>query len=144
MKFDATGLEGYVTDKEVESTVGVWLPPFPGERRFRVLRAGGSNHKFARAFQQAIKPHRRQMDKGTLDTETTDAIMREVYAKHIVIDWEGIKDENGVAVPCTPENVQAFFVAFPEIFGDVISYATEMATFSIENLEEAQDVLGEN
>lgn len=142
-QFDKSGLEGYITDKEVESEIGVWLPPFPGGREFKVLRAGGSNRKFSRAFQQAIKPYRRQLDKGSLDPETSDGLMREMYAKHIVVDWRGINDVDGNPVPCTPENVDAFFKAFPELFSDVVSYATEMATFSQENLEEAKDVLGE-
>lgn len=143
MRFDRSGLEGYITDREVESQVGVWLPPFPGGRRFKVLRAGGANKKFSRAFQQAIKPYRRQLDKGTLDPETSDQIMREVYARHIVVDWDGIKDDTGKTVPCTPENVEAFFAAFPELFSDVVAYASEMATFAEENLEEAKETLGE-
>jgi hypothetical protein len=143
MQFDKSGLEGYITDKEIESEVGVWLPPFPGGRQFKVLRAGGSNRKFSRAFQQAIKPYKRQLDKGNLDPDVSDALMREVYSRYIVKDWRGINDVDGNPVPCTPENVAEFFQAFPELFSDVVSYATEMATFSEENLEEAKETLGE-
>lgn len=141
--FSKKGLESYITDQEVESQLGVWLPPFPGDRRFKILRAGGSNTAFARAFQTAIKPHRRAMDKGTLDPKVSEALMVEVYSKHILVDWAGINDENEVPVPFSTANAIAFFTAFPEVFSDIVSYATEVATFAQENLEEAKDVLGE-
>lgn len=143
MQFDKSGLESYITDKQIEASIGVWLPPFPGDRRIKVLRAGGSNKRFSRAFQTAIKPHRRAMERGTMDQDVSDAIMRDVYAKHVVVDWKNINDAEGNPAPCTPENVAAFFDAFPEIFSEVIAYAGEMATFSEENLEEAKETLGE-
>ena len=143
MQFDKTGLENYITDQQVESQTGVWLPPFPGDRQIKILRAGGSNKRFSRAFQQAIKPHRRAMERGTLDSDTSDALMRDVYSKHIVVDWKNINDAEGNPVPCTPENVKAFFVAIPEIFSEVVAYASEIATFAEENLEEAKKTLGE-
>ena len=142
MQFDKTGLEGYITDREVESDIGTWLPPFPNGRRFRIKRAGGANRKFARAFQAAIKPYKRQIDREELDPDISERILREVYARHIVVDWEGIKDTEGNEVPCTPENVEAFFAAIPEIFTEVRSYADTAATFAEQNLEEAEDSVG--
>jgi hypothetical protein len=143
MQFDKTGLETYITDQEVESKLGVWLPPFPGDRRFKVLRAGGSNKKFARAFQQMLRPYRKQLNKDMLDPDVADRLLREAYAQHIVVDWKNINDADGNPVPCTPDNVLDFFNAFPEIFSEISGYAQEMGTFSAEYLEEAKETLGE-
>lgn len=140
--FDSAGLEGYVTDESRESVTGVWLG-FPGERKFKCLRAGGSNKKFLRTFQHLIKPHRRQMERGTLDTDISDDIMRRVYAKTIVLDWKGINDAKKQPVPFNQQNVVAFFMAFPEVFNDLVTLCSDMATFSEEQLEEAKEVLGE-
>lgn len=142
MKFDTNGLEAYMTDRALESEQGVWVK-FPGGRAFRILRAGGSNQRFSRALQQAIKPYRRQMDKGTMDNELGDEIMRGLYARHIVKDWRGIKDEDGQAVECTPENIDAFLRAFPEVFNDLMTLASEMATFTAQMMQEAATELGE-
>ena len=142
MQFDKTGLDDYLTDETLESEVGIWLK-FPGGRRFRVLRAGGSNKKFLRALNSAIRPHKRAMDRGTMDMETSDEIMRTIYAKHVVVDWDGIKDAQGKKVPCTPENVAEFFKAFPNLFSDVTTLATDMAQFSEERIQEAKETLGE-
>jgi len=140
--FDTKGLETYITDKERESVSGVWLD-FPEGRQFLCLRAGGANKKFLRLFQTAIKPHRRQMERGTLDPDKSDALMRDVYAKTIVLDWRGIKDASGKPVPCSQANVIAFFTQFTELFNDLVALCSDMAQFTDEAIEEAKEVLGE-
>ena len=142
MKFDKTGLDGYITDRNIESETGVWIK-FPQGRKFCILRAGGANKKFSRALQKAVKPYRRQLEKNTLDPDVADKLFQSVYARHVVIDWDGINDEDGTPVPCTPENIEAFFEAFPEIFKELSDAAGDMATFSEETLKEAAEVLGE-
>lgn len=142
MKFDTTGIEDYVTNQTIESETGVWLK-FPLGRRFLCLRAGGSNRRFTRAFQAAIKPHRRAMDKGTLDTEISDGLMRDVYLRTVILDWEGIKDVDGTVVSFNRENALALFAALPELFNDIVSLCSEMGTFQNQEIEEAKEVLGE-
>lgn len=142
MQFDTKGLEGYLTNKTLESEFGVWLK-FPGGRRFRVLRAGGANRRFTRAFQTAIRPHRQTMERRGLDVELSDQIMREVYSKHVVIDWEGIKDADGNEVPYSPGAAIQFFAVVPELFAEIATLAQNMATFSQETVEEAKKELGE-
>ena len=141
MKFETKGLDNYITDPELESE-GVWLK-FPEDRKLCVRRAGGANKKYLRTAQSAIKPFKRQLDRGTMDPEEINRLMREVYAKTIVADWSGINDETGTPVPCTPENVKAFFDAFPEIFADVMDSASDLATYAEREIEEAKEVLGE-
>lgn len=142
MKFDRTGLDSYITDEELE-TGGVWLR-FPEGRKICIRRAGGANKKYLRLAQTAIKPYKRQIERGTMDPDDTNRVMREVYAKTIVTEWEGINDAEGAAVPCTVENVVGFFDAFPEIFTEVLENATEMANFAEREIEEAQEALGES
>ena len=142
MKFDKSGLDDYLTSKELEQD-GVWLR-FPGDRRFLVRRAGGSNTRFQRVLQHLMRPHRRQMDRGTLAPEKMIEIMRVAYAKAVVIDWDGIRDDAGQPVPLTEENAIAYFEAFPELFNEIIERAGEVATFSESLIAEAQEALGES
>ena len=141
LQFNTEGLEDFITDKGMESDVGVWVR-FPGDRRFRIFRAGGSNKAFTRAFQQAIKPYRRQMDRGTMDPEVSDKVLREVYCRHVIKDWDGIKTIGGEAIPFAPKTAMAFFETVPELFNEIVGLAGEAATFAEARLEEAQTVLG--
>lgn len=140
-RFDLTGLEGYVTDRALEQE-GVWVA-FPGDREFLILRAGGSNREFARALSAVLKPYRRQIEKGTLDPSVSEGLMRQLYARHIIKDWRGIKDAAGNQVPYSVEACVEFMTALPDLFSDIVTMATEMATFSRESMEEAKAVLGE-
>jgi hypothetical protein len=142
MQFDTTGLEGYITDRDIEGKEGVWLK-FPGDREFLVLRAGGSNSAFSRRFQQLIKPHRKQIDRGTLDPQVSDDLMRQAYCETVVKDWRGIKDPMGTPIPWSKEAGMAFFAAFPELFSEVVELASSYTTFQHAEVEEAKEVLGE-
>ena len=143
MQFDTTGLEGYITNEDAESNSGVWVP-FPGDREFRVLRAGGSNKWFLRAHQAALKPYKRRLDKGNMDSDVLERIARHVYSRHIVKDWRGIKDSDGAKIPFSPDACEAFFEAFPEVFTDIVMITSDMATFANAEIEEAQEELGED
>lgn len=141
MKFDTTGLEDYLTDKDLESDVGVWIV-FPGDRKFNIRRAGGSNAAFARAFQAAVKPYDHLVKKGTLDRALGDKIMYKVYADTVVRDWSGIYDIEGEEIPYSPEAAVEYFTLLPDLFAELMGHANDMATFSITQLEQAKDVLG--
>lgn len=141
MKFDTTGIESYITDPESEAVKGSWLN-FPGGRRFRVKRAGGANKKFTRAFNAATRPYKRQMDAGTMDDDLGDEIMRDLYARTIIMDWEGIKDAEGNDVPFTQDNVKAFFAQFPELFNEVVKLSNDLNTFAEYKVREAEEALG--
>lgn len=141
MEFDSKDFGAYDTNSDLESSEGVWLK-FPGNRRIRILRAGGSNKAFARRYNTLIKPHRRDMDTGTLDPAISEQIMRQLYAERVVLGWENINTSDGTPVPCTVENVTAYLERFPEVLSDLIEYATEAATFVDASIEEAKDLLG--
>lgn len=142
--FDTTGIESFVTNKDAESNVGVWVP-FPGDREFRLLRAGGSNRVFTRAYQRAMQPHQRALKLGTHDENLIEDIGRRIYAKHIIKDWRGIRDANtGEEIPYSEEACVAYLKAFPDLFVELMSISSNMATFSIENVQEAQVQLGED
>ena len=140
--FETSGLESYMTDSDKEEK-GVWLE-FPGDRAFKVKRAHSSNQPYARALQHAMKPYRRQIEKGTLDNAVSERILREVNCRHIIIDWDGIKTSDGEMVPYGYEAAIAFFTQFDELFDDVIKLASDAATFGVDDEEEVAETLGED
>lgn len=142
MKFSTQGLEGYITDRNKEAEEGVWIR-FGGQVAMRILRAGGANKDFTRAFQTAIKPYERQLKKGTLDPEVSDEVMRRVYARHVVKEWHGVIDtETGKSVPFSPDACEAWLRQFPEAFNELVNIATELATFAQDEANDAKAELG--
>lgn len=141
--FDFSGLETYETDGQRESAEGIWLK-FPGGRRIRILRAGGANKNFARTFSRVIKPYRRAMERGTLDPEKSDELMIQVYLESVVLDWEGFTDANGNDIPYSRTAARELFTALPELFNEVVTFASDAAMFQEQQADEAADVVGED
>lgn len=139
--FSKAGLEAYITNPEAESVDGAWIH-FPGGRSFLILRAGGSNEKFERVFQNNLKPYKRQSDAGTLPRETSNTIMYKTVAQSVLIDWQGIDNDDGQSVPYNPKVGVEFFEAFPEVYTELFAYATDRATFLQSRLEDTKEELG--
>lgn len=143
MTINMKGLESYVTDRSLEADVGIWLA-FPDGREINVLRAGGSNKAFIRAFSKATRPYRRQIERGTMDPDKSDDIMLRVYLDHVIIGWKGFTDENGVEVPYSKEAAQYVFTRAREMFQEIVNQAGDAANFQEEEAREAAEVLGEH
>lgn len=141
-KFDLEGLEAYQTDKDLESIEGIWLE-FPGNRRFHVLRAGGSNTRFVSAYQAALRPYRKQLQKRTMDPGLLDRLTLDVYARHVIKGWEGITSK-GQEIPYTVQACIAFFSVVPEMFDEVMEQASDSSNFSEIDLGQARSDLGES
>jgi hypothetical protein len=114
-----------------------------GDFRFKIARAGGSNQDFRRLLQAKLKPFRHQMDNDTMDEKASEAIVREVYARTIVLGWETKVSEDpspeGTWEPWleTPDGKTKFSVEacikvltdLPELFKDIQSMASKAAHY---------------
>lgn len=131
----------FETDSDVE-TKGVLLRYGP-DIRILVARAGGANKAFERIIKTLTKPHR-QLLKAVQSGNGSDAdalvlenIMKEAYAKTVVLGWEGIQlERNGPLVECKPENVLALFNKIPQMWIDIRDFASNYINFLSENTEE--------
>lgn len=136
------GLAAYDSDEKRESETGFEIDLAEGVS-ITVLRAGGANKKYGRTFGRITGPFQRRLQNGTLDDNTADRLLYEVYAESIVIDWKGIKvvghDED---MPCTKENVVDLFTCQPNIFEIVRDTANDMMIFRLQEIEATVEPLG--
>lgn len=121
-----------------------------GNDRVTIARAGGANKKFARLLERKTKPFRRAIAVGAFDDDRSVALLREVYAETIILDWEvnqgsdskpkwvkgidpkdaGMDGKN--LLPVTPENVLKVFKHLPDLFIDLQQQAQAGALFRTE------------
>jgi hypothetical protein len=118
-----------------------------GKFKVTVARAGGGNQRFKNISEAVTKPYRRMIQTETLPEERSQEILREVYAKAVVLNWH-VKDKNGdfvqgvdfdeagAPVPFTVENVIKVFTDFPDIFTDIQDQASKASLFRAVMLEE--------
>ena len=106
--------------------------------RFLVARAGGKNTAFSTMLQKELRPHRRQIDRGTLSDDKSLEILRRVYS-HTVVKradvlvngvWEAgkVPTQKGL-VPFSASSVEALFRQLPDLFSDVQAMTRQSETF---------------
>ena len=138
----------FKTDTGLE-TKGVVLQ-YPG-LRLTIARAGGANTAFATLLNTRLKPHKHAMDTDTMDNQVAAQIMRETYADRIILHSEvetepdtdgkakwvpGCVNAEGDIIQANRAGLCAMFEAMPDLFRDVQSQASSMATFRAEQLAE--------
>ena len=133
----------FETDEDLE-TSGIWLDY--GDFRVKIASAGQGNKKYVKYAEKALKPVRKAMQAGALSNERSIAIMSDIYAKTIVLDWEvadedkklkkGIESREGEILPVNYENVRDAFMALPNLFIDIQEQAASISNFRKAELEE--------
>lgn len=140
--------KSFETDKSLEKK-GIIIDY--GDFRLRVAYAGVSNNKYRQFAEAKFKPVRRGIETGSVSILDQKAIMMEIFAKTIVLDWEtritdaegnhswvqGIPPKEGDdLLPFNEENVLATFRALPHLFDDVSQQSESMTNFRALELEE--------
>jgi len=132
----------FETDEDLENA-GIWLDY--GDFRIKVASAGQGNKKYVRYAEKALKPIRRAMQAGAVSNERSMAIMSDIYAKTIVLDWQvkgeegwkaGIEGREGEVLPFNKDEVQKVFEALPNLFIDVQEQANSISNFRKAEIEE--------
>ena len=132
----------FEADENLE-TSGIWIDY--GDFRVKIASAGQGNKKYVRYAEKALKPIRRAMQAGALSNERSMAVMSDIYAQTIVLDWQvkvdnewktGIEGREGEILPFNKEEVQKVFTSLPNLFIDIQEQAQSIANFRKSGLED--------
>ncbi len=132
----------FETDEDLE-TSGIWIDY--GDFRVKIASAGQGNKKYVKYAEKALKPVRKAMQAGALSNERSQAIMSDIYAKTIVLDWEtmekdklktGIEGRDGKIKPVNYDTVKTALTDLPNLFIDIQEQANSIANFRKEEQEE--------
>lgn len=131
----------YATDKQVEQE-GIWVPVGKTDDgqdiEFRLARAGGANMKYLKVLEVKTKSLRRAIDNEMVDKKTSDAVLMDVFAETVVLDWKNVVwPGEKEPLKCTKENILRIFKALPDLFDDVRNQATKSAHYR--QLEQEKD-----
>jgi hypothetical protein len=103
---------------------------------------GATNRSFIDAFNLKMRPFERRAKlaaEGRLDVLARELLdkqrqiaMAELYADHVIIGWENIKDEKGKKMEFSRENVIKLLTDLDALFADIIEQAANEANFAEE------------
>lgn len=124
----------YDTDERLE-TDGVWNQ-MGKELRIKIARA--RNPEYVKMFNRRARPHQHAMRNNTLSEDVAEQLMLDVEARTILVDWDGLKDADGNAVPYSPEMARDLLHAMPEFRRHVLELAEEIGNYQRKADEEAE------
>lgn len=141
----------YESDANME-TGGIWVDY--GDFRVRIARAGGSNKKYMKYAENRLKPFRRMLQQGgDMPEKRSHAILADIFAKTIVLDWnvsdgeadedtgeipwkQGIHARDGSVLEFSEGNVYQTLKNLPNLLIDLQNVANTVSMFAREELEE--------
>ena len=111
---------------------GVWVD-WAGSR-FRIAHI--SNMKFQKLLARYQQPHRKKLEAGTLDPQTSRDILCKAMSEAILLDWENVTSRSGAVTSFTTENGFHALQKDAEFRDFVAEFSTQMANYRSEEIEE--------
>lgn len=129
-------LTKYRTDQRREED-GVWVD-FADGIEFLIARIG--NPKYEEYLRKIGKPYRHQMRANIMDSRELEQLSKKAIARHILLDWKNVTDEDGNPLPYTPEEGERVFndPALRDIYRFVVEVAVDREFFTKQDEEEAE------
>lgn len=125
-------LSKYKTDKVAEVS-GVWVEVDEGVE-WRIARL---NNEKARELRRSLEKPYASFSK--IPDNVSEGILRKVVARAVLLDWKGVTDEAGAAVPYSAEKAEELLTQYPDLLNDVVSASMARETFQIEATEAAKN-----
>lgn len=130
-------LNRYSTDVNLEEN-GVWVD-FGDGIRIRVRRI--RSKKSLEVRKELERPYTSDIRKGPLPESTMETLLLQQMAHALVVDWEGIVDDNEQPIPCTPDNITEVMAVLTDLRDEVLqvsisadSYRTRLDEEALTNL----------
>jgi hypothetical protein len=95
----------------------------------KIARAGGANKKYTKAIERMARKYRRQIQLSTLAEDVAKKLWINIYAETIVLNWKGVKDENGKKLSFSKDNCVKLFTDLPDLFADIQAQAQNLDLF---------------
>lgn len=120
-------LSSLKTDKKKEVD-GVWCNSQFG---FKYLIARMNNSAHRRYLQENIRP-----SQLLLSVDKQEDLTKEAISRFVLLDWKEVVDDQDKEIPYTPEIGQKTFEEYPDIYLEVLNFASSIDLFREDGFED--------
>ena len=96
---------------------------------FKLARAGGENKAYGRLLKKLTKPHRRAIQRETMDEEQVKEMMMDAFIGTCLKDWAGVKTPDGKALKFSESNAKKLFTDLPELYAELQEDAADAQNY---------------
>lgn len=102
---------------------------------FIIARIGAANRAYMKTLDRNLRPHRREVQLGTLDIETDYKLTLDTFVDEILKGWSHVLNEDGSPLMYNRTNAIALMKLLPDLYIDLRSRASEAANYRDAELE---------
>jgi hypothetical protein len=102
-----------------------------------LLIARGNNTNFRRSFRRLTKPHKREIDKGTLSDSESESILCQALAESILVGWKNLK-VGGKNIEYSVANAKSLLLNDSDCRDYVQNFADDLDNFIKQDEEEVK------
>ena len=115
---------------------GRWVDYAAG---IKLLVASINNSQYRQARQRILRPHQHAIRSGTFSPEHIMDLLKPTAARHLLLDWTNLEEEDGQSIPYSADRALKFFrdPAFAELYAFVLETAGESEFFRKQQFEDS-------
>lgn len=117
-----------------------------GEPKLELAQATEANKPYFNGLLRRSRKNMPRIKSGNIDVDLVLANRdndRELYAKHVLRGWSGVRDTDGNEVPFSADNALEFLTQIPNwLFDEIRDFASEPRNFVKEEGPDASEVSG--
>lgn len=121
----------FLTDREKEVS-GVWFtitPSEPDEKPLKLRIARITSPAYENALQKLSQPYAVSSSKGKLPINVMNELVCQAASHHILIDWDGLEDEQGAPIPYSQPKAYELLTASTDFMRMVIEFAANVENY---------------
>jgi hypothetical protein len=113
---------------------GVWVDVAEG---LRLLVASGDSQAYRKYRNKLLKPYLHRVRSRTMSVEDMEKVTRQAMARHVLLGWENLDDDEGNPIPYSREKALEILTESREVFNIVGDFANDQAMFRADLQEDA-------
>lgn len=121
------------TDKSIEAA-GKWMEYGKADdtgvvTAFKIARKGRNNPAFTAAYERIEKTDRRRLENSLMGEEEAFDLMLDVFVEACLLDWKGVNDRDGNAMPFTKAAARQLMIDLPDLYKVLDADAEDLTNF---------------
>lgn len=114
---------------------GIWFDVIEG---IKVLLRSNEYRPFRDFMERETRRYKHILDQGRdIPQNTQKEIIMRGIAKHILIGWQGITDDDGNEIECNEQNAMKFMKEFDLLYRECFNNMTRIANYTLKAREDS-------
>jgi hypothetical protein len=96
---------------------------------FVLARSGGANVRYGKVVEHKFRPHRRQIQNGTIDNDLARNLLLEAFCEAVLLGWREVTGPDGKALKWSVDAAKKLMTDLPELYSELSEVAGDYTNY---------------